>query len=36
MDAIYNSVELASNLYDEQVSEILPLEERKMIKKLRK
>ncbi len=30
------SVELASNLYDEQVSEILPLGERKMIKKLRK
>lgn len=30
------SVELANNLYDEQVSEILPLEERKMIKKLRK
>lgn len=30
------SVELASNLYDEQVSEILPLRERKMIKKLRK
>lgn len=30
------SVELASNLYDEQASEILPLEERKIIKKLRK
>lgn len=30
------SVELASNLYDEQVGEILPLVERKMIKKLRK
>lgn len=30
------SVELASNLYDEQVSEILPLEERKIVKKLRK
>lgn len=30
------SVELASNLYDEQASEILPLRERKMIKKLRK
>lgn len=27
-----SSVELASNLYDEQVSEILPLGERKMIK----
>lgn len=30
------SVELANNLYDEQVSEILPLVERKIIKKLRK
>ena len=30
------SVELANNLYDEQVSEILPLRERKVIKKLRK
>lgn len=31
-----SSVELANNLYDEQISEILPLDERKMIKKLRK
>lgn len=30
------SVELANNLYDEQASEILSLEERKIIKKLRK
>jgi len=30
------SVELTNNLYNEQVSEILPLEERKIIKKLRK
>lgn len=30
------SVELANNLYDEQVSVILPLGERKVIKKLRK
>ena len=28
------SVELANNLYDEQVSEILPLRERKVIKKI--
>lgn len=30
------SAELASNLYDEQANEILSLEERKIIKKLRK
>lgn len=30
------SVELANNLYDEQVSEILLLEEQSIIKKLRK
>ena len=30
------SIYLANNLYDEQISEILPLDERKMIKKLRK
>lgn len=30
------SVNLVNNLYDEQVNEILPLSERKMIKKLRK
>ena len=30
------SVNLVNNLYDEQVNEILPLRERKMIKKLRK
>ncbi|MCI8393962.1 MAG: hypothetical protein HFH86_00555 [Bacilli bacterium] len=30
------SVELVNNLYDEQISEIIPLGERKMIKKLRK
>lgn len=30
------SIEVANNLYDEQVSEILPLEERNIIKKVRK
>ena len=29
-------MELANNLYDEQVSEILPLKGRKIVKKLRK
>lgn len=31
-----SSVELTNNLYDEELSKILPLEERKIIKKLRK
>lgn len=30
------SIELANNLYDGQITEILPLEERKIVKKLRK
>lgn len=30
------SIELANNLYDEQVSEILPLKERKIVKRIRK